>query len=495
MSGRRTDGEGTIEVRPLGAARGRVYGRILRADGSRPWIPLGKGTKEDGRARLDALIARGRANGNLEALIDRLLEKNANTKRGRKAAEGKLTTVREIGEAWLKGELYKRHGAVNGLRPSSTTHNTNGYNANAVLNKRAYSLRTRPAGPLFGELLAADVKHEDIAKIMAGQGSASAGTRNHLHSYLSRIFALAEIPLGLRTPGTNPVLRAYRAPRDPSKHFNFLYPVEVLALLGNARIPIGRRVLYLLSTYFGWRKGTLVAFKWSGIDWEHGTVSVTHQKGRQRLSASEDDEHGVPIFFHVEPACVLAVLRAWWEHCGQPKGDQPVVHDLRGPEETWREDREDAKVLRADLKASGVTRAILFSEAKNVQPVRFHDGRATFCTWARKAGRSDTWIKQRTGHDPTSDMLDRYTRQAATLADLGYEPFPEVTSAIPELAPEEPAVCSDCARQLPAQALPTPVAHTPPKGANGRKRGSSGPRNEADRGTSRQALPVEVLAP
>ena len=34
-------------------------------------------------------------------------------------------------------------------------------------------------------------------------------------------------------------------------------------------------------------------------------------------------------------------------------------------------------------------------------------------------------------------MLDRYTRTAVTRADLNYEPFPDVTEAIPELA--EPA--------------------------------------------------------
>ena len=31
-------------------------------------------------------------------------------------------------------------------------------------------------------------------------------------------------------------------------------------------------------------------------------------------------------------------------------------------------------------------------------------------------------------------MLDRYTRTAVTRADLNYEPFPDVTEAIPELA-------------------------------------------------------------
>ena len=240
-----------------------------------------------------------------------------------------------------------------------------------------------------------------------------------MHSYLSRIFSLAEIPLGLRKPGTNPVLAAYRPAKDTEKLYSYLYPSEVLALLGQPQIRLGRRVLYLVSNYFGWRKGTLKAFRWKGIHWDHGTVTVLHQKGRVRLDAGENDEHGMPIFFRVEPACVLTVLRAWWEHCGRPGGDELVFRELRGAAESWKEDHDEAKVLRADLKASlpdDKLRPILFSEASNVQQIRFHDGRATFCTWARRAGRDGTWIEERTGASPTSEMLERYTRMAVSLA-------------------------------------------------------------------------------
>jgi integrase len=496
---KRLAGEGTIERRGVRVSAKGPW----RSDGSRVRIPLGKNlTDEQARAKLGAFLKRGRDTGKLEQMIDRLLEKNPRTKRGRLAAGKKLTTVREVGEAWLKGELFAKHGPVNGLRPVRLGHNTNSGNALAVLNKRAFSLRTRgPHGTMFGDLACVEVESDpDIAAVMAkqplaGKHRASAGTRNHLHSYLSRILSLAEIPLGLRKPGTNPVLAAYRAPKDPEKFYNYLYPSEVLALLGNGKIPLGRRVLYLVSNYFGWRKGTLNAFRWGGIQWDHGTVSVLHQKGRVRLDAGENDEHGVPIFFHVEPACVLRVLRAWWEHCGRPGGDEPVFCDLRGPDEPWREDREDAKVVRADLKASipeDKLREILFSEAGNVQQIRFHDGRATFCTWARRAGKSDTWITERTGHTPMSDMVKRYTRMAQTLADLRYEPFPDVTMAIPELAPQRAAVCLDCAAKA---GLSTALSTTPRQGATRRDRRSRGPRNAANRDKSQRTPRVEVLAP
>jgi hypothetical protein len=58
--------------------------------------------------------------------------------------------------------------------------------------------------------------------------------------------------------------------------------------------------------------------------------------------------------------------------------------------------------------------------------------RGTFVTWARRQGRGEGWITDRTGH-LTPEMVERYNRAARTLADLKYEPFPDITGAIPEL--------------------------------------------------------------
>jgi hypothetical protein len=71
--------------------------------------------------------------------------------------------------------------------------------------------------------------------------------------------------------------------------------------------------------------------------------------------------------------------------------------------------------------------------ADNVEPLRFHDLRSTFCTWARRAGKSDAWIGERTGHELTGSMINRYDRGAQTLNDLNYSPFPDIAHAIPEL--------------------------------------------------------------
>ena len=71
--------------------------------------------------------------------------------------------------------------------------------------------------------------------------------------------------------------------------------------------------------------------------------------------------------------------------------------------------------------------------AGNVERLRFHDARATFVSWARRAGHGWGWISDRTGH-LTPAMMARYDRGAHTLADLKYQPFPDLAKAVPELS-------------------------------------------------------------
>ncbi len=68
-----------------------------------------------------------------------------------------------------------------------------------------------------------------------------------------------------------------------------------------------------------------------------------------------------------------------------------------------------------------------------LSPLRFHDLRATFAAWALSEGRGEGWITDRTGQ-LTSDMLQRYSRAVRTLQDLRYEPFPDISKAVPELS-------------------------------------------------------------
>lgn len=227
---------------------------------------------------------------------------------------------------------------------------------------------------------------------------------------MRRLFDLAIRPGRLRED--NPVQKFMRPGREDPKLYGFLYPTELLALLGCQEVPIERRVLYALAVFTGLRKGSLYALKWSGVDFHHRTLTSLHSKT------------GLPQLFEVH-ATLMALLEAWHRHRGQPDDDSPIV-----PRVPTRQ--REARVLRDDLEAAKVKRATLFGGAGNVQQMRFHDLRATFVTWAMREGRGDGWISDRTGH-LTPTMRQRYARAARTLADLNYEPFPNVSEAIPEL--------------------------------------------------------------
>ena len=419
---RRARHEGSVERRGK-----RWYGRIRREDGSRPWIPLGTGiSRRKAEEMLAALGERGDETGQLGALIDRLRSRMA-PRASRAAASETVKTVRELVDDWTSGALFQRYGAVNRLRPIASAK------INAwTLAKYALEVPTRGSrGVRFGDLPVPSVTAEDVGRIMAAlPRHHAAQTRVHMYQRLRRIFDLAEYPCRLREENTNPVKRYMRPERDEEKLYCYLYPAEVLALLGSPKIPLGRRVLYAVATYTGLRKSSLYALRWKGIDFEHGTISALRVKGKHHVEAGEHEVEtsGRPILSRGDPS-LMVLVKAWWEHCKKPGAHMRVVRDVG-----LERNHDEAGVLRKDLRRVGVTREILFSDAPNVQALRFHDFRSTFCTWARRAGKSDVWIAERTGHRLTGAMIDRYTRQAQTLEDLDYEPFPDISVAIPELA-------------------------------------------------------------
>ena len=65
--------------------------------------------------------------------------------------------------------------------------------------------------------------------------------------------------------------------------------------------------------------------------------------------------------------------------------------------------------------------------------LRAHDLRATFVTLALGAGKTDDWVKKRTGHMSDS-MLRRYRREAETVQELHLGWLKPLYEVIPELA-------------------------------------------------------------
>lgn len=320
-------------------------------------------------------------------------------------------TVRAWGEAWTSGQLAQRHAARDRMAAKASAVDDR-YRLEAHVYPH---IGTRPVAEVTKrEVEAALGKAYAAAERKRGEPLRPA-TRWQIYQVMRRLFAIAIDPGELRSD--NPVAQSLRPTIKEDKLFGYLYPIEALALLRCAAVPVGRRVLYAMAIYTGLREGSLLALTWADIDREHGTIRVLETKtGRPLLFAQRD-----PLIPGLQS--VLAVLDRWRELSGRDNGPIVTTADIG-----IRNLDRLAKTLRADLLAAGIDRADLHGGDK-VQPLRFHDLRATFATWAMRAGKGDGWICDRTGHQ-TQAMLNRYKRGAARLADLQYDPFPDISDVI-----------------------------------------------------------------
>lgn len=327
----------------------------------------------------------------------------------------KRVRVRAWGEAWTSGALYEEHGSVKKLKPKASARDDHNR-----MNLHVY--------PYIGDKAVADVREQDIEQAFkrafeeaeARNGEPlRAATRIHIYQVTHRLFDLAIKPGRLRTD--NPVSEDMRPERDTPKLYCFLYPSELLALLGCEAVPLVRRVYYALATYTGLRKSSLKVLRWSALDFEHSTVTSMVSKTDLAQIFAQSDELNPGV------ASVMVLLRRYHDLLGRPSGDSLIITDLQCKK------NGEAKALREDLRAARVTRALLFAEDAKVEPLRFHDLRATFVTWAKRAGKGDGWITDRTGH-LTPELVKRYARGARMLEDLRYLPFPDISAAVPELS-------------------------------------------------------------
>ena len=316
-------------------------------------------------------------------------------------------TGKAFGVMWTSGELYENHGEVRRLGVKKSVQSDR------------YRLEAH-VYPYVGHLPVADVTEQDIERCLAKASQAAErklgrpwrqATKLQLYQLLKRLFDLAIKPGRLRH--NSPVSVDLRPAKGRPKLYSFLYPGEFVKLVACTKVPLARRVYYVLAVYTGLRKGSLSALTWASADLVHGTLT------------SLESKTGLPQIFEISADLVLLLTR-WYERRGRPSLSAPIVPDLE-----CRPGRE-AETLRADLEAAGVDRSILFSKAQNVEALRFHDMRSTMVTWARRAGKGHGWISDRTGH-MTEEMMRRYDRVASLLEDLRYEPFPDLSEAIPEL--------------------------------------------------------------
>ena len=287
-----------------------------------------------------------------------------------------LTFV-ELGEAWTTGAIAAAH-------PDQVRRKRS---ADKDAERLLVLCKTIGRVPV-ASLTLADAK---LAMASLPQGLASA-TRRQYAQIIARLMALAVYPLELIP--VNPIPRGFLPRVTRTKATAWLYPAEDARLLACEAVPLGRRVLYGVLAREGLRCSEALGLKWGALDLDRGVV---------RLDANKTDD---PRAWALTPG-VPEALAQWRELSGS--GALVFLVDNAG---------RLAESFRADLARAGIDRAELFDRTPARVPIRVHDLRATFVTLSLAAGRSETWVSDRTGHR-SSVMINTYRRAARTAAELG----------------------------------------------------------------------------
>lgn len=291
-------------------------------------------------------------------------------------------TFNDVARLWLSNELH-------GLYPRQIRKKTASIDARyrGIAAHFASGLGRKPVT----EITAKDAE-DAMGTVPAGLAP---GTRRHYELLVRRVLALAVWPL--RLLDHNPIPPKFVGPQGKSPAFTYLYVSEERALLGARAVPLDDRIFYGVLAREGFRLSEALRLTYGDIDFLRGTVSLDKNKTN------------APRSWQIDPGTLAALKR----YRGQAVDDDLVfpMFTARDAAGRFREH------LRAALEEAGLPlRPALFRRTAERRPIRVHDLRGTFITLALAAGRTETWVMDRTGHT-TSAMLNRYRRVARTAAE------------------------------------------------------------------------------
>ena len=369
------------------------FGRVKKADGSRPWAPLDPSIleHEEERARASAVetAAWFRDNPHVDA--------------------GIKETVAEYANRWLADRV----GRVFSVKDD-------------VSRMRDHVL------PTLGHLDASRFTRDDVEKLRDALDEKIVNDELSWKT-VSSVWTLVTSMAGdmvnakkreLRTRTDNPCRDVKPPERGDRKAKQFLYPSEFLKFVSHKRVPLRLRVGVTIAVCTFVRDGELRALKWDGgdVDLEHGTLSVT--RALTRAGTTKSTKSGETRRFAIEPA-LLPLLAMLHKRAG---GKGSVVN--------FR-DRHMSRDLRLWLKRAGVTRPELHNGDATRKALTWHDLRATGLTWMAVRGDDPLKIKQRAGHS-TFSTTELYIRQAEAVREGFGDVFPTLPDSLLGLDPVWP---------------------------------------------------------
>ena len=356
-------------------------------------------------------------------------------------------TFRAFAERWTSGELHRLYPDHVGAKDSADDE----YRL-AVVNE------------IVGDVPLASFTIDDADRAMSGVEATrrtqalAAGrkepkplepaARRQYAQLLHRVLKLAAYPA--RILKASPLPPGWLPRTASNKAKGLLYPEEEATTLACAKHGLHWRIFFGFLARSGFRVDEAAGLTMSDVDLDHGVIT---------LDVNKTDDPRAPTY---SPELTTA-LKMWRDtyraeakpsdlFFTRPDGSRIPVDGLA---DFYREHF---------VRDAGVTRAELFVRSKNRIPVRVHDLRGFFVTYALAGGATETWVMDRTGHK-SSAMVNRYRRVARTVAEAGLGSPTPLHLAIPELAASFTA----------ANAAAEPKKERPRKHVSDRNRKANGP--------------------
>lgn len=273
----------------------------------------------------------------------------------------------------------------------------------------------------------------DHAEYVLQQPTLPEGSVRHVAQCLHRVLTLAVYPA--RVLGHSPLQRGWLPLPNPVKARSYLFPLEDAAVMGNITVPLARRIFLGVCTREGPRVSNVVRLKWSDLVLDVGA-------GGRGTAVIDRTKNGEPLHWVLDPGTTEA-LRLWRLICPSSIWVFPaeaIPRSRRARHGNHMAIGNIALHLRNAVATARVERREqLYQRGPFRLRLRAHDLRATFITLALAMGRSEDWVRIRTGHR-TSQMIARYRLEAKTARELELGWLQPLHEVIPELAALKPGV-------------------------------------------------------
>lgn len=290
-------------------------------------------------------------------------------------------TFRDVALLWTSGDLHRRY-------PDRVAAKIT-----AKQDRARAAVLCETIGDVQLRRFTIDTAERALAKLPR---KLARGTRRQYAQIVGRVLRLAVFPL--RVIEHSPLPIGWVPSGTTQRAFTFLYPAEETRLMRCERIELELRLLYGFLAREGLRISEALRLTWSDLDLTLGVIRLDRNKTRKPRAWKLATD-------------VCRALQLWGALSRRGQG-ATVFHAS-----IIKISIGAARQFRADLQLAGIERPELYERSAERSPIRVHDLRATFITLSLAAGKSETWVMDRTGHT-TSNMVNGYRRQARHAAEL-----------------------------------------------------------------------------